>query len=41
VVASHALVTPRVGYEFTAFGRRFLSVLDPIDRLRREVAGYE
>ena len=38
---SFAEVPPRVEYEFTAFGRRFLSVLDEIDRLRREVAARE
>lgn len=36
---SYAEVPPRVEYAFTPFGRRFLDVLDQIDRLRREVAG--
>ena len=36
---SDAEVPPRVEYEFTPFGRRFLGVLDQIDQLRREVAG--
>ena len=36
---SYAEVPPRVEYAFTPFGRRFLSVLDQIDQLRREVSG--
>ena len=36
---SYAEVPPRVEYGFTPFGRRFLDVLDQIERLRREVSG--
>ncbi len=32
-------VPPRVEYDFTPFGRRFLEILDQIDLLRREVDG--
>ncbi len=30
-------VPPRVEYEFTPFGRRFLKLLDEVDRLQREL----
>ena len=35
---SYAEVPPRVEYDFTRFGEKFLRVLDQIDELRRDVS---
>lgn len=35
----HPELPPRVEYSFTPFGRKFLSVLDAVDQLQRELDG--
>ncbi len=38
---SYNEVPPRVEYEVTEFGRKFMRVLDELDKLQNEIDGHE